>query len=296
MKVDLHASACTSHSRARAANRQARLLLCLLATTAVSAGAPAALASESWAIDMINEQLAERAAEGKSRSKPARAAERETDFDDDDESRPQRRSTRAHNKPRAAGHAVRLASLGRDPASAPVSLTKDPAARQTPKAGKPGEMLASLGREFAKPLEPSRQQNTAQPPGPARNKLGPMVASLGRDFAVPLPSALPPLGGDRVHWTASASCLASPLRTVIALVASNFGAVKVNSTCRSRRHNARVGGARHSYHLSGNAVDFRVTGRAREVYAFLRSTRAVGGLKHYGGGLFHIDTGPRRTW
>jgi hypothetical protein len=26
--------------------------------------------------------------------------------------------------------------------------------------------------------------------------------------------------------------------------------------------------------------------------AYLRST--VGGLKHYGGGLFHIDTGPRR--
>ena len=24
--------------------------------------------------------------------------------------------------------------------------------------------------------------------------------------------------------------------------------------------------------------------------------RKAGGLKHYGGGLFHIDTGPRRRW
>jgi hypothetical protein len=30
--------------------------------------------------------------------------------------------------------------------------------------------------------------------------------------------------------------------------------------------------------------------------AFLRSHGSVGGLKHYGGGLFHIDSGPRRGW
>jgi hypothetical protein len=30
------------------------------------------------------------------------------------------------------------------------------------------------------------------------------------------------------------------------------------------------------------------------VAAYVRSR--VGGFKHYGGGLFHIDTGPRRTW
>jgi hypothetical protein len=30
--------------------------------------------------------------------------------------------------------------------------------------------------------------------------------------------------------------------------------------------------------------------------AYLRSSGMVGGLKHYGGGLFHIDTGARRSW
>jgi uncharacterized protein YcbK (DUF882 family) len=57
-----------------------------------------------------------------------------------------------------------------------------------------------------------------------------------------------------------------------------------------------VGGARHSYHLSGSAIDFRIHGNARAVHAYLSSNRSVGGLKHYGGGLFHIDVGPRRTW
>jgi uncharacterized protein YcbK (DUF882 family) len=83
---------------------------------------------------------------------------------------------------------------------------------------------------------------------------------------------------------------------VVASVAASFGPVTVNSTCRSRRHNARVGGARRSHHLTGNAVDFRVSGNWRGVWAFLRSSGLVGGLKHYGRGLFHIDTGARRSW
>ena len=86
------------------------------------------------------------------------------------------------------------------------------------------------------------------------------------------------------------------VKFVLAVSLAPLGSVTVNSTCRSRRHNARVGGARRSQHLTGNAVDFRVRGSNRAVYAYLRSHGQVGGLKHYGGGLFHIDTGPRRTW
>ncbi len=79
-------------------------------------------------------------------------------------------------------------------------------------------------------------------------------------------------------------------------VAAAYGPVTVNSTCRNPSRNAAVGGARHSYHLSGSAADFRIHGNARAVHAHLSSNRSVGGLKHYGGGLFHIDVGPRRTW
>ena len=74
------------------------------------------------------------------------------------------------------------------------------------------------------------------------------------------------------------------------------GRCRVNSTCRSKTHNARVGGAKRSYHLTGNAVDFRISGAVQPVLDFLTGKRMVGGLKHYGFGVFHIDTGPRRTW
>jgi hypothetical protein len=101
---------------------------------------------------------------------------------------------------------------------------------------------------------------------------------------------------DPIHWRASAACLASPLRTVLDLLAGEFGPLTVNSTCRSPSHNRRVGGATRSYHLTGNAVDFRVRDDFREVHAFLKKKRVVGGLAHYGSGVFHIDTGPRRSW
>jgi uncharacterized protein YcbK (DUF882 family) len=99
-----------------------------------------------------------------------------------------------------------------------------------------------------------------------------------------------------VRWNASPACLNSSLRRVVGEIAAYFGAVTVNSTCRSHSHNARVGGAKQSHHLTGNAADFRISADTRRVLAFLSSHRSVGGLKHYGGGVFHIDTGPRRTW
>ena len=32
------------------------------------------------------------------------------------------------------------------------------------------------------------------------------------------------------------------------------------------------------------------------VYAALHNNGSLGGIKHYGGGLYDIDTGPRRSW
>lgn len=121
------------------------------------------------------------------------------------------------------------------------------------------------------------------------------VASLGPVVygpPAPMPAA-PSITGGLVAWRASASCLAGNLRGVIEQVAS-YGSVTVNSTCRSRARNRRVGGAGRSWHLSGNAADIRIAGNWRAAAAFLRSS--VGGFKHYGGGLFHIDNGPTRRF
>ncbi|MEL6622948.1 MAG: D-Ala-D-Ala carboxypeptidase family metallohydrolase [Pseudomonadota bacterium] len=95
-------------------------------------------------------------------------------------------------------------------------------------------------------------------------------------------------------WAASASCLAGNLRAIVYRLAKRVGKVRVNSTCRSRARNRRVGGASRSWHLTGNAMDLRVFGNIGLAAQILRS--AAGGYKHYGGGLFHIDNGPRRTW
>lgn len=118
----------------------------------------------------------------------------------------------------------------------------------------------------------------------------------GNSTPAPGQGSITPSTSGKIKWSASASCLNPKLQGVLASVSSLFGAVTVNSTCRSKTHNARVGGATRSQHLTGDAADFRVHGSWNPVLAFLRTLGVVGGLKHYGGGLFHIDTGPRRTW
>lgn len=120
------------------------------------------------------------------------------------------------------------------------------------------------------------------------------VASLGNSAYEASRPSQSLTGG--VRWSASSTCLNGTLVSVVQQVAASYGSVTVNSTCRSRGHNAAVGGAKHSHHLNGNAVDFRVRGNPSPVLAYLRSSGSVGGIKHYGGGLFHVDTGPRRTW
>ena len=109
-------------------------------------------------------------------------------------------------------------------------------------------------------------------------------------------SPKPKVSSGNISWVASGGCLPGQLKSVIA-EASSYGRVVVSSTGRGHSHNASVGGAKGSYHLSCQAADFRVHGaNVASVSSFLRNHGSVGGFHHYGGGLFHIDTGPKRTW
>ena len=153
----------------------------------------------------------------------------------------------------------------------------------------------SLGTEMRAEREPipasAIDELDATQPTRLRQPSAIRLASLGRD----LPGQ-ERLSGGQVHWSAPVRCLNAILRGVIAEVSASFGPVTVNSTCRSRAHNAGVGGAPRSRHLTGDAADFKVGSNVRAVLAFLGGHRVVGGLKHYADGHFHIDTGPRRSW
>lgn len=175
----------------------------------------------------------------------------------------------------------------------------------SPDAAKADDSSDWLNRTFTKSTEPKFKAKPSRLGGPitetprrssSRSK-GVQVASLGGSYAPkPKPSFGPSLSGGsgKVNWVANSGCLNSSLRSIVHAIAATFGAVTVNSTCRSAAHNRRVGGATRSYHLTGDAVDFRVRGNWGGALSRLRGH--WGGFTHYGGGLFHIDSGPRRTW
>lgn len=80
-----------------------------------------------------------------------------------------------------------------------------------------------------------------------------------------------------------------------------FGDVGVNSDRRSASDNAAVGGARHSQHLDGNAVDLatkNMTDDQREGVLDAALANGAAGVGLYGTGSMHVDTrqGPVTMW
>lgn len=239
----------------------------------IAANTAHAAVDENWAGAVIREQLApDRESEG-----GQRVRYRETPDSDDDGVRPQHRTPVKHKRAGRQRTGRQVVSLGRD--LAPLNL--------------PPLSIIEWARPRMEAIVPPAELQAA----PAQQP-GPMVASLGRDFVAAPPSSKPSLTGDGIKWLATASldCLATPLRSVLSELATVFGPFTVRWTCRSKVVNRRVGGAKRSFHLTGNAVDFNMPGNFRAVLSFLKANKLVGGLKHYGGGAFHIDTGPRRTW
>jgi hypothetical protein len=169
--------------------------------------------------------------------------------------------------------------------------------QSTNKGGKSRSRKKSVAK--AKLSGKKRSKSADAKPG-KKGTEGTKVASIGAFVASsPIRRTLAKKGGDlngQVSWKAPSSCVPAALKSVLYQVSQKFGPVVVNSSVRGKRHNRRVGGARRSWHLRCMAVDFRVHGQQKGLWAFLRSHPAVGGLKRYPLGFIHIDVGPKRTW
>jgi hypothetical protein len=71
----------------------------------------------------------------------------------------------------------------------------------------------------------------------------------------------------------------------------------LTSAYRSPTHNKRVGGAKNSRHMQGDAFDVRMENH--DPHEFEAAARAVGftGFGYYPkSGFMHVDTGPARSW
>lgn len=90
----------------------------------------------------------------------------------------------------------------------------------------------------------------------------------------------------------SRSCLTGEARAVLASIERRFGRVQIVSTCR---RGARIAGSgRPSKHASGQAIDFRVPGKKKQVVNWLINNHGDGGTMTYSDmDHIHVDVGYR---
>ena len=79
---------------------------------------------------------------------------------------------------------------------------------------------------------------------------------------------------------------------------SSIPGMTITSGYRDPARNARVGGAKGSQHLQGNAVDVKFPADVQGTLKAIADASAagVGGIGVYGPGKLHFDTGPKRSW
>lgn len=114
------------------------------------------------------------------------------------------------------------------------------------------------------------------------------ICRLLRDFHVPLAE------GDVLFDIRTIEALYE-VQQVLGLAGVN-APIDVYSGYRTQQTNSSVEGAKYSYHMRAQAVDFGVEGVPMEyLWRVCNSRPITGGLGMYGDHI-HIDCGPRRYW
>lgn len=93
-------------------------------------------------------------------------------------------------------------------------------------------------------------------------------------------------GGDA---SVSRSCLTGEARAVLRRIEAQFGQVEIISTCRPGARIATSG--RPSKHASGQAIDFRVPGKKRQVVQWLQNNHSGGTMTYSDMDHIHVDVG-----
>ena len=99
--------------------------------------------------------------------------------------------------------------------------------------------------------------------------------------------------------TVQTSCLKPALLGLLKLVQYHYGdPVVITSGYRGEAHNSRVGGVRHSKHMSCEAADIQVDGISKwDLAGYLRSLPGRGGVGTYCyTDSVHLDIGEKRDW
>lgn len=71
--------------------------------------------------------------------------------------------------------------------------------------------------------------------------------------------------------------------------------IQITSAFRTPSHNRAIGGAEHSYHLSGFAADISSKAATPSRIAEVAASLGAGGVAAYSS-FCHVDMGRKRTW
>ena len=100
-------------------------------------------------------------------------------------------------------------------------------------------------------------------------------------------------GADARRWPEAERAAAQAFGAVRAELESGFRSDKLNEKLRKKGRHV----ARHSQHVLGNAVDFRLVGVDTQVLLRWVRARHRGGVGFYPhSGFVHVDAGPPRRW